>query len=291
MSTAISTNGEQLAQLAEQVNAADLDAEASARRAIDAAMRAGELLTDAKTLCRHGEFIEWVAEHTHVTPRRVQQYMKLWRRRAELPNANSSSHLSVAGALRLLDDGATRETINSSESVEWYTPEAVIDRVVEVLETIDLDPCSNRGDPNIPAAKHYTIDDDGLIRPWLGKVYMNPPFGKPIAEWVDRLIAEHEAGNVTEAIAMLPDSTSAAWFQPLWRFLICFASPRITFVDGSGQRDNPSNTHGSAIVYLGDRPERFCRAFEDIGVVTSMYSKSKSDRNSRHTPTTSSEKR
>ena len=74
----------------------------------------------------------------------------------------------------------------SSDSADWYTPDHIIQRVMEVLGDIDLDPCADP-DRTIPAATHFTPEGDGLSRGWHGRVYMNPPYGKEIARWVTKL--------------------------------------------------------------------------------------------------------
>jgi hypothetical protein len=91
------------------------------------------------------------------------------------------------------------------ESDEWYTPDTpeqpILTLVVKVLGRIDLDPCSN-AKRTVPAAKHFTLKEDGLIQPWRGRIFMNPPYSKPLP-WVKRLIEFYLAGEVPEAIALL----------------------------------------------------------------------------------------
>ncbi|MFA5414696.1 MAG: hypothetical protein WC295_04315 [Methanoregula sp.] len=41
------------------------------------------------------------------------------------------------------------------------------------MSAIDLDPTSNsREIPNVPAAKYYTVQDNGVVQPWVGRVYL-----------------------------------------------------------------------------------------------------------------------
>ena len=96
---------------------------------------------------------------------------------------------------------------------EWLTPLSIIIATLLVLKRIDLDPCSNTGTPNIPARKHFTVADDGLTRPWSGRLYVNPPYGREIGPWVRRLKSQYERGNVCQAIALLPSRTETAWFR------------------------------------------------------------------------------
>lgn len=71
----------------------------------------------------------------------------------------------------------------------WLTPPEIL----EALGPFDLDPCASLDRPWDTAAKHYTIEDDGLARQWEGSVWMNPPYGFQAAVWLERL-AEHGNG-------------------------------------------------------------------------------------------------
>ena len=149
----------------------------------------------------------------------------------------------------------------SSESPEHYTPLIIIKAALLCLDEIDLDPCSNSHDtPNVPAANHYTAEDDGLAQRWAGRVYMNPPYGREIGAWVDKLVESHVAGNVTEAIALVPARTDTQWFARLRDFPVCFVTGRLTF----GGNDDPA-PFPSAVFYLGDDIAGFYYAFNHLG--------------------------
>jgi hypothetical protein len=158
--------------------------------------------------------------------------------------------------------GSGRMSVHySSDSPEWYTPRHIVDAVVAVLGGIDLDPCSNGGDaPNVPACDHLTTDDDGLAHEWHGRVYMNPPYGDVIGEWTRKLREEHEAGNVTQAIALLPARTDTQWFREMRAYARCFVWGRLRFSDSANSAPFPS-----VVVYFGTDVKRFARAFADIG--------------------------
>lgn len=151
----------------------------------------------------------------------------------------------------------------SSESPEHYSPQHVIERVIACMGGIDLDPCSNSHDaPNVPAAAHFTPEDDGLAQVWRGTVYMNPPYGREIDAWVEKLASEYHAGNVTEAIALVPARTDTQWWQRLNEFHVCFVVGRLTFIGNSDPAPFPS-----AVVYMGSEVGNFAAAFDDLGPI------------------------
>jgi phage N-6-adenine-methyltransferase len=148
----------------------------------------------------------------------------------------------------------------SSDEVDWHTPPEVIEAVVNVLGTIDLDPCSNTGHANVPAAQHFTTENDGLAQSWTGKVYMNPPYGKGIGAWVEKLAESHETGDVPEAIALLPARTDTVWLRRLRDYPRCFVSGRLKFSNADQGAPFPS-----VAVYLGKDVDLFTAAFAPLG--------------------------
>lgn len=161
--------------------------------------------------------------------------------------------------------GSRMAVHHSSETPEHYTPQTFLDVVVRVLDAIDLDPCSNnKTTPNVRARTHYTIGDDGLAQPWAGRVFMNPPYGREIVAWIEKLRAEWARGNITEAIALLPSRTDTEWFDALTvdtdDAVICFLSGRLTFVGNTDPAPFPSMA-----VYFGPKHDVFASVFGELG--------------------------
>ena len=151
----------------------------------------------------------------------------------------------------------------TSDSVEYNTPPEIILSVLEVLGTIDLDPCSDG--KNIPAILHYTKSDDGLQQEWKGSVYMNPPYGRVIGVWVRKLLSEYEKGNITHAIALVPARTDTAWFRMFRDLPWCAVKGRLKFSECKGGAPFPS-----AILYLPSSEEginKFYNVFSKHGII------------------------
>lgn len=61
---------------------------------------------------------------------------------------------------------------------EWYTPKEII----ESLGEFDLDPCSPVKPLWQTAKVMYNKHDDGLKQKWEGRVWLNPPYSRPLIE-------------------------------------------------------------------------------------------------------------
>lgn len=233
------------------------------RHLLDAAedsRRIGELLLEGKELLPHGEFIAWATTKFGFSDRRARQLMA--RARLSLEEEPISEEVPIQDSTLLLPDtGRINSGMMSSETPEWYTPDHIIERATRTLGGIDLDPCSNsHTNPQVPAKVHYTKADNGLVLPWSGTVYMNPPYGDEIVQWVERLVAEWREGRVTAAVALVPARTDTQWFQNFRDGAICFIRGRLRFSESENSAPFPS-----AAIYLGHDPTAFMVAFAEIG--------------------------
>jgi hypothetical protein len=105
------------------------------------------------------------------------------------------------------------------------------------MGAIDLDPCSNdREIPNVPAARHYTAQDNGLVQPWVGRVFLNSPFGPGVERWFSKLYLDRTAGRTTEEIVLWKSATETSAWKTLTAISsrVCFPSARIRFTGPSG---------------------------------------------------------
>jgi hypothetical protein len=123
---------------------------------------------------------------------------------------------------------ATVPAYTMSRSNEWLTPQHVLD----ALGSFDLDPCAHPEFRNRCAANGYCLpEENGLLLPWDGRVFVNPPYGGQIHKWVDRALLHGDA------VMLMYARTETAWFQRLWRDadLMLFLYDRLYFVRPSGE--------------------------------------------------------
>jgi hypothetical protein len=145
----------------------------------------------------------------------------------------------------------------------------VVEDAREVMGGIDLDPASNDlAQQVVRAGTYYTTETDGLAQEWQGRVFCNPPYKDGLIDkFVSKLVAEHIAGNVPEAVLLVHSRTDTAWFHEAARAAaaICFTRGRVPFQRPDGSGDAPPI--GSAFLYFGDAPERFVAIFGARGLV------------------------
>jgi hypothetical protein len=96
----------------------------------------------------------------------------------------------------------------SMENPDWYTPTAIVEAARAVLGGIDLDPASDaEANLVIQATTICTEDDSGLYlegetlmyRPWVGRVFVNPPGGMVKPFW-NAFVLQWLLGHMTAGI-------------------------------------------------------------------------------------------
>lgn len=120
----------------------------------------------------------------------------------------------------------------------WLTPP----HILEALGEFDLDPCASVDRPWDTAKHHYTAEDDGLMQPWFGRVWCNPPYGPKMRSFLFKL-AKHKEGGIALVFAR---TETKAFFDTVWdeADAILFLKGRLKFhkPDGSvgGTAGSPS---------------------------------------------------
>ena len=73
---------------------------------------------------------------------------------------------------------------------EYLTPPYIL----RALGPFELDPCAPSGrEWSDVASRSFTKEVDGLSQEWIGRVWLNPPYGRFTGDWIQKL-AEHGNG-------------------------------------------------------------------------------------------------
>jgi phage N-6-adenine-methyltransferase len=158
---------------------------------------------------------------------------------------------------------------NNSGENEWYTPPEYIEAARTVMGSIDLDPASSdKAQETVKAERYYTIDDNGLSRPWQGNVWLNPPYsGDLVGRFIEKVCEE----SPKQFVVLVNNATETAWFQQLVSAsnVLCFPSGRIRFLNRDGKPEF-TPLQGQAFAYGGRRTTRFANIFGQIGFIAAL---------------------
>jgi hypothetical protein len=146
-----------------------------------------------------------------------------------------------------------------NKNIDWYTPPWLFEKMNVVF---DLDPCQPVKKVKwIPAIKTYSILDDGLIQPWIGRVWLNPPYGKHTPAWLERM------HNHRNGLSLLFARTDCAWFHDfvVKADAILFLKGRVKFVDGLCVSNGSGAGSGSMLIAWGDENVEVLNNIKDLG--------------------------
>ncbi len=168
----------------------------------------------------------------------------------------------------MMERGSGYYKASGTGEFEWYTPAEYVERVRQVLGSVDLDPATCAAAQKIVKAKRFfTKKEDGLKQEWPGRVWLNPPYAQPgIAHYVSKLCREYVAGRTAEAVLLTHNHTDTVWFHEIAKHAaaICFTRGRVKFYRG---KTIAAPTIGQAFSYFGDHVDKFAIAFADIGFI------------------------
>ena len=167
-----------------------------------------------------------------------------------------SMNATGAGNSRLSDyicnwhnEGGERMNASSfftSKTDEWATPDDFFEKYDRIYH-FQLDVCATP--ENAKCARYFTKADDGLSRDWNvgGCVWMNPPYGRSIIDWMRKAYETSLQG--TTVVCLLPARTDTRWWHEYaMRGDIEFIRGRLRFGDGANSAPFPS-----AVVCFGAR--------------------------------------
>lgn len=95
---------------------------------------------------------------------------------------------------------------------EWETPHELFNGLEEWWGIFNLDVCANES--NKKCKNYYTKKDNGLIQPWEGVVWCNPPYSnqKP---WIEKAIQTTKEDPSTHVMMLIPSKFESNYFTEL----------------------------------------------------------------------------
>lgn len=269
------------------------------KRALEHYRIAGEELFKVKKLVGHGNFLPWCQQHLkfhYLTANRYMKVAKHWEQLAHCDNLNQAMDvLSAPPTLPIVkkpttqnfnepvinnpveveegDSAPTNWVDKACESIEWYTPRKILDRVDEFFGgKIPLDPATTKSN-RTNAARFFTPTEDGLEQDWQGDgVFLNPPYGKELPLWTKK-VAEETAKGV-RLVALLP--CGARFSTDYWQnnilndqlTALCFIKRRVAFISENGMACK-GNPYDSCLYFYGceSESEKVASVFGTLGKV------------------------
>jgi site-specific DNA-methyltransferase (adenine-specific) len=139
----------------------------------------------------------------------------------------------------------------SSETDMWATPQDFFDKL-NFIYSFTLDPCSTKD--NAKCSHFFTEQDNGLNQDWAGhRVFMNPPYGRTIGQWMKKAYEESLKGALV--VCLVPARTDTAWWHNFAiKGDIEFLRGRLRFGDAKNSAPFPS-----AVVVFKPR-EMLCKS-------------------------------
>lgn len=129
----------------------------------------------------------------------------------------------------------------TSERTDWETPQPLFDRL-NLLYHFNLDLAATAD--NAKCERYYSPVQDAFKQPWVGRCWLNPPYGRGrdgIKRWVARAHRAAESGECEFVVLLIPARTDTDWW---WNHVIegCidFIPGRLHFVGGESGAPFPS---------------------------------------------------
>lgn len=142
-------------------------------------------------------------------------------------------------------------TGEKKDNSTWITPKYIIDALGE----FDTDPATpEEGMPWPTATVMYKPSEDGLLKPWRGRIWLNPPYASTeITKWMKRM------SLYNNGIALVFARTETKFFQKYVfqkATSILFISGRLTFHHSNGEKAKGTGGAPSVLIAYGEENSR-----------------------------------
>ena len=156
-------------------------------------------------------------------------------------------------------------------SDEWYTPwnQEPFSNILKHIE-FQLDPCSPPNPKYRIAQRIYTAADNGLVQPWHGRVWLNPPYSN-IHPWLIKAAAHGDC------LALLHARQDTQWWaEYVWGLAdgVVMLTGRVKFInparENAGKKGSGSNV-GQALIAYGMDMTATLRRLCNGGLIAGQY--------------------
>lgn len=98
----------------------------------------------------------------------------------------------------------------SSKKMDWETPQVLFEQLNRKFK-FDLDACAS--DENHKIDNYFTEKDDALVQKWGGNVFVNPPYGRSIGDFIKKAYEEHLRDPNRFIVMLVPSRTDTRYWQ------------------------------------------------------------------------------
>jgi hypothetical protein len=165
----------------------------------------------------------------------------------------------------------TPKALHSKATPKWGTPTQIIELARKLLGEIQLDPASSEDfNQLVKALVYYTEQDNGLVQPWGGTVFLNPPGGL-VREFWEKLCKGIASGEIEKAFwvgfSVEQLCTLADCEYHPYDFSHCVLRKRLSF-NNEELVSSGAPSHGNYVVGLGVDHEYFTKLFGALGKIS-----------------------
>lgn len=140
------------------------------------------------------------------------------------------------------------KTLFSSEKMNWETPQIFFDNLNKKFK-FDLDACAD--DKNHKLNNYFTEKDNALEQDWNGNVFVNPPYGRSISQFIQKSYEESVRDENRFIVLLIPARTDTKYWHEFiqGKATVKFLRGRLKFeIDGFASDAAP---FPSALVVYG----------------------------------------
>ena len=146
------------------------------------------------------------------------------------------------------------QALLSSKKMDWCTPQDFF-RTLNSEFQFTLDAAAT--DVSAKCGKYFTPSDDALTQNWGGqKVFLNPPYGRALSEWVAKAYRESQKPDTT-VVMLIPSRTDTQYFHDyiLGKADIRFVKGRLRFTYEDGAECDPAPFPSMVVIYQNGKQD------------------------------------